>query len=74
MTLIINDNALLGKDKIHVIEASYAKELEAKLAVAVKALEFYSSYEPWNNYGTKALEDSGEVATSALEQLKAGKL
>lgn len=60
----------ISANDVHVIEASFAKELEAKLAVAVKALEFYSSYEPWNNYGTKALEDSGEVATSALEQIK----
>lgn len=38
---------------IHVIEASYAKELEAKLAVAVEALEFYADRNSW-----ALLEDS----------------
>lgn len=34
----------------HVIEASYAKELEAKLALAVEALEFLSDKEERNTY------------------------
>jgi hypothetical protein len=50
---------------IHVIEASYANELEAKLAVAVKALEQIARGEYTDG-------PTYDLATSALEQLKAG--
>lgn len=57
---------------IHVIEASYAKELEAKLAVAVKALEIINCsdeaiYDKW-----VTSHELREYAREALEQLKAG--
>ena len=70
MTLIINDNALLGKDKIHVIEASYAKELEAKLAVAVKALESLEKYIAYNGDDWVRIEAS--LALEQIKQMKAG--
>lgn len=48
----------------HVIEASYANDLEAKLAVAVKALDKIG------NPGEQSLFACREAARTALEQLK----
>jgi len=57
-----NLGEICGKpgDIVHVIEASYAKELEAKLAVAVEALEFYANQNNWGMIHNEPTEDGGE--------------
>lgn len=47
-----------------------AKDQEAKLKIATKALEKYSNYSPTEGYGEKMGQDVGYDAKLALAQIK----